>query len=162
VVGTVFLILWDSGKLAEFLHDYFGLSGGDTFAVLENVRAIQAELPWPSWAFDIPYSPWEIKIFDEGNTGQGATSFQNLDFPAFIVEQAIPIAAMVGLPCLLIYSLWRIGWVFTRRDALIVLFSGFVASYGILTISGTAFRGQGQELVWPWELKVGEGIPGEE
>jgi hypothetical protein len=162
VVGTVLLILWDSGKLAEFINDWFGISGGDTFRFLENVRAIQAELPWPSWSFDIPYSPWEIKLFDEGNTGQGATSFQYLDFPAFIVEQAIPIAAMVGLPCLLIYSLWRIGWVFTRRDALIVLFSGFVASYGILTASGTAFRGQNQELVWPWELKVGEGIPGEE
>ena len=162
IVGTVSLILWDSGKLAEFMHDWFGISGGDTFRFLENVRAIQAELPWPDWSREIPYSPWEIKLFDEGNTGQGATSFQHLDFPAFVVEQAIPIAAMIGLPCLLIFSLWRVGWVFTRRDALIVLFSGFVASYGILTLTGTAFRGQGQELVFPWDLKVGEGIPGEE
>jgi quinol-cytochrome oxidoreductase complex cytochrome b subunit len=164
VVGTVGLILWDSGKLAEFANDWFGLSGGDTFRFLENVRAIQnpENLPWPAWSYDIPYSPWEIKLFDEGNTGQGATSFQHLDFPAFLVEQAIPIAAMIGLPCLLIYSLWRAGLVFTRRDALIVLFSGFVASYGVLTIAGTAFRGQDQELVFPWELKVGEGIPGEE
>jgi hypothetical protein len=50
----------------------------------------------------------------------------------------------------------------TRRDALLALFSGFVGAYGILTLAGTAFRGQGQELVFPWELKVSEGIPGQE
>ena len=62
----------------------------------------------------------------------------------------------------MIYTLWRMGWVVNRRDALLALFSGFVASYGVLTLCGTAFRGQGQELVFPWELKVSEGIPGQE
>jgi hypothetical protein len=162
IFGTIALILWDSGKLAEFMNDWFGISGGDTFRFLENVRKMQSELPWPDWSRSITYLPFELKIFDEGNTGQGATSFQHLDFPAFLVEQAIPIAAMVGLTSLLIYALWRKGWVVTRRDALIVLFSGFVGAYAVLTVSGTAFRGQGQELVFPWELKVSEGIPGEE
>ena len=44
---------------------------------------------------------------------------------------------------------------------LLALFSGFVAAYGVLTLAGTAFRGQGQELVFPWELQVSEGIPGQ-
>jgi hypothetical protein len=70
--------------------------------------------------------------------------------------------AMVGLPTIMIYSMWRLGWVVTRRDALLALFSGFVGAYGVLTLVGTAFRGQAQELVFPWELAVSEGIPGQE
>lgn len=62
----------------------------------------------------------------------------------------------------MIYTMWRMGWLVNRRDALLALFSGFVAAYGVLTLAGTAFRGQGQELVFPWELKVSEGIPGQE
>jgi hypothetical protein len=159
--GTWLLILWDSGKIAFFLNDWFGLSGGDTFRFLENVRSLQSQLPWPDWSREITYLPFNLRILDEG-PGQGPTTFQHLDLPAWIVEQGIPTAALVGLPCLLIFSLWKLGWVNTRRDALLVLFSGFVGAYGVLTLAGTAFRGQGQELVFPWDLKVSEGIPGQE
>ena len=34
IVGTVFLILWDSGKIAFFLNDWFGISGGDRWRFL--------------------------------------------------------------------------------------------------------------------------------
>lgn len=159
-LGTAGLIIWNSGKLAEFLNSWFGLSGGDTFRFLENSRALQSQLPWPEWSRSITYLPFELKILDEGYTGLGPTSFQHLDLPGFLVEIAIPMGVMVGLPCILIYSLWRIGWVFTRRDALIVLFSGFVAANAVLTAVGTGFRGEGQELVFPWDLTVNEGIPG--
>lgn len=152
--GTWFLIIWDSGKLAYLLHKWFGISGGDSLRFLENVRSIQSQLPWPEWSTHIPYLPFNVKLLDQ--------SFRNLNFPAWLVEQAIPIAVIVGLPALMIFVMWRIGWVVTRRDALIALFSGFVAAYGVLTLAGTAFRGQGQELVFPWELKVSEGIPGQE
>lgn len=153
VIGTWILILWDSGKIAFFLNDWFGFSGGDTFRFLENVRSIQTQLPWPEWSREITYSPWNIVIIGE--------DFQNLDFPAWLVEQGIPTGLMVALPSLLIYTLWRVGMVFTRRDAVIVLFSGFVGAYLVLTVVGTAFRGQGQEIVFPWQLKVSEGIPGQ-
>jgi hypothetical protein len=161
VVGTVALILWDSGKLAFFLHEYFGISGGDTFRFLENVRSIQTQLPWPDWSTDITYLPFNLKILASDAPG-GPTEFQNLDFPGWLVEQGIPIALMVGLPSIMIYTLWKMGWVLTRRDALLALFSGFIGAYAILTVVGTAFRGQGQELVFPWDLKVSEGIPGQE
>ena len=115
---------------------------------------MQTQLPWPEWSTRITYLPFNLKILDAG--------FQHLNFPAWLVEQGIPIAVLVGLPCLMIYTMWKLGWVMTRRDALIALFSGFVAAYGVLTLVGTAFRGQGQELVYPWELKVSEGIPGQE
>jgi menaquinol-cytochrome c reductase cytochrome b/c subunit len=163
IIGTVGLILWDSGKIAFFLNDWFGLSGGDTFRFLENVRAIQSQLPWPTWSTDIPYLPFNLKLLSSGaDAGQGPTQFQHLNFPGWLVEQAIPIGAMVGLPCIMIFTMWKLGWVRTRRDALLALFSGFIGAYGVLTLVGTAFRGQGQELVFPWDLKVSEGIPGQE
>lgn len=153
-IGTWLLILWDSGKIAQFAHSWFGLSGGDRFRFLSDVRSIQSQLPWPEWSTHIPYLPFKLVILDQ--------EFLNLNFPAWLVEQAIPIAVLVGLPSLMIWVMWRLGWVVTRRDALLALFSGFIAAYGVLTLCGTAFRGQGQELVFPWELKVSEGIPGQE
>lgn len=159
--GTWLLILWDSGKIAFFLNDWFRLSGGDSLRFLENVRSMQSQLPWPEWSREITYLPFNLRILDGTGSG-GPTTFQHLDFPGWLVEQAIPIAFIVGLPSLLIYTMWRMGLVVTRRDALLALFGGFVASYGVLTLTGTAFRGQGQELVFPWELKVSEGIPGQE
>jgi hypothetical protein len=161
IIGTWFLILWDSGKIAFFLNDWFGLSGGDRLRFLENVRSLQSQVSWPDWSDKIPYLPFNLKILASDAPG-GPTEFQHLDLPGWIVEQAVPIAAMVGLPSLMIYVMWRIGWVETRRDALLALFSGFVGAYGILTLVGTAFRGQGQELVFPWDLAVSEGIPGQE
>jgi hypothetical protein len=159
--GTWLLILWDSGKIAFFLHDWFQLSGGDSLRFLENVRSMQSQLPWPEWSREITYLPFNLRILD-GTGSSGPTTFQHLDFPGWLVEQAIPIAFIVGLPGLMIYTMWRMGLVVSRRDALLALFGGFVASYGVLTLTGTAFRGQGQELVFPWELKVSEGIPGQE
>jgi menaquinol-cytochrome c reductase cytochrome b/c subunit len=160
-VGTWALILWNSGVLALMIGEWLGLSGGDTFRFLETSASFREQLPWPDWSRDIPYSPFEIRILDD-STGQGPTSFQYLDLPAWIVEQAIPIVFLVGLPTLMIFAMWKMGWVLTRRDGLLALFSGFIGAYGVLTLSGTAFRGQGQELVWPWELRVSEGIPGQE
>jgi len=76
----------------------------------------------------------------------------NWNFPAFVVEQAIPSLLMVGLPILLIYGLWRVGWLRTRRDICIALFSGFIAVYWTMTIVGAALRGAGQDLVYPWTV----------
>ena len=160
-LGCWALILWDSGKLAFFMHDWFGISGGDRLRFLADVRSLQTQLPWPDWSKEITYLPFNLKLLSSDAPG-GPTQFQHLDFPGWIVEQGIPIAVMVGLPCIMIYTMWRIGWVETRRDALLALFSGFIGAYGVLTLVGTAFRGQGQELVFPWELKVSEGIPGQD
>lgn len=160
IAGTWLLILWDTGKIAEFANDWFGISGGDRLRFLENSRAIQNELPWPDWSKKITYLPFNLRILDGSGSG-GPTTFQHLDFPGWLVEQAIPIWAMVGFPTIMIYVMWRAGWVLTRRAALIALFSGFVGAYGVLTMVGTGFRGEGQELVWPWDLTVTEGIPGE-
>ena len=81
----------------------------------------------------------------------------NINFPAFLTEQLIPIVLMIGLPVLLIVILRRLRWVVTRRDAIIALFTGFVTTYWVLTIIGAAFRGAGQDLVLPWDVPRPEG-----
>jgi hypothetical protein len=161
IIGTWALILWDSGKLAQFMHDWFGFSGGDRFRFMQNVASFQSLAAWPEWSTHIPYLPFNLKVLVSDAPGSGATQFQHINVPNFVVAIAIPIIAMTALPSTMIYVMWRLGWVETRRDALLALFSGFVGAYGILTLVGTAFRGQGQELVFPWELQVSEGIPGQ-
>jgi len=76
----------------------------------------------------------------------------NVNFPAILVEIIIPTMIMVGLPIFLVYQLWRIGWIRTRRDVMLSIFSGFIVVYWVMTIVGAAFRGAGQELVAPWDV----------
>lgn len=161
--GTLALIIWNSGKAALWLKDWFGFSGGDTLAFLERSAALKdpSVVPWPGWSDSIPYLWFNLKILDEG-PGAGVTTFQHIDLPTLLVDIGIPTGFMVGLACLLIYALWKAGWVLTRRDALITLMSGFVGAFLMLTIIGTAFRGPGQDLIWPWDLRTLEGIPGQE
>lgn len=42
----------------------------------------------------------------------------------------------------------------TRREMIIALFTGFYVTFIVLTIFGTSFRGEGQELTMPWNLPL--------
>ncbi len=119
IVGTWALILWDSGKIAFFLNDWFGLSGGDNLRFLENVRSMQTQLPWPDWSKDITYLPFNLRILDASDAPGGPTNFQHLDFPGWLVEQGIPTMAMVGLPTIMIFTMWKLlaGFKPPRRPA---------------------------------------------
>lgn len=97
--------------------------------------------PPPEWYQDIPGWLTGLYWYD-----------LNLNLPAVLVEIIIPSALMLGLPALMLYILWRIRWLNTRRDVMIALFSGFIAVYWVMTIVGAAFRGAGQELVPPWDV----------
>ena len=107
---------------------------------------------WPKWGNDHgqPAPQWYQDLPD-WLTGLYPYDL-NVNLPAVLVEQAVPTAAMVGLPILMIFLLWRVGWVNTRRDVMLALFSGFITVYWVLTIVGAAFRGAGQDLVPPWEV----------
>ena len=76
----------------------------------------------------------------------------NMNFPAFLVEIFIPVAIMVTLPVLQIYSLRRLGWMHTIRDGTIAVFTGMMMVYLITTVVGAGFRGEGQYLVLPWDV----------
>ncbi len=97
--------------------------------------------PPPQWYQDLPGWITGLLPYD-----------LNLNLPAFVVELLIPTLFMVGLPVLLVFGLWRIGWLLNRRDVMISLFSGFIFVFWVLTIVGAAFRGAGQELVLPWDV----------
>lgn len=75
-----------------------------------------------------------------------------LGVPAFIIESVIPIVLMVVLPAVLLYLIRAIWGRANTREKMIALFFGFVATYLVLTIIGTAFRGPGMHLFWPWEM----------
>jgi quinol---cytochrome c reductase cytochrome c subunit, bacillus type len=97
--------------------------------------------PPPQWWQDLP--GWVTGLYPYD---------LNVNLPAFIVELLIPTLLMVGLPILLVYLLWRIGLLRTRRDVALSIFSGFIVVYWVMTIVGAAFRGAGQELVPPWDV----------
>ena len=67
-----------------------------------------------------------------------------------IAEFIIPITLMLGLPAVLVFLLRPLRP--SRRDVLIALFTGFVVTYLVLTVVGTAFRGEGMKLYWPWQI----------
>jgi hypothetical protein len=69
----------------------------------------------------------------------------------------IPLSSIAFFAMLIIYILFRLGWVRTRRDVMIVMYTGVMAGYLALTLVGSFFRGPGQDLVWPTEIRVDEG-----
>ena len=76
---------------------------------------------------------------------------EQLNMPEFIYNQAVPFAFIIAA-ILVLMALVQAIFRPTRREMIIALFTGFVATYLILTIAGTSFRGPGQDLYWPWDL----------
>ena len=107
---------------------------------------------WPKWGGDSGAPPPEWYQHLPGWLTGLFWYDLNLNLPAFVVEILIPTMVMVGLSALLIYLLWRVGWLRTRRDVMVALFSGFLVVYWVMTIVGAAFRGAGQDLVLPWSV----------
>ena len=66
-------------------------------------------------------------------------------------DELIPMAVMGGL-ILMLMAIVQMRFKPTRREMIIALFTGFVASYFVMTIIGTFFRGYAMELqlYWPW------------
>lgn len=73
-----------------------------------------------------------------------------LGIPTPVFNFVIPIISMIGLSALLIYIVRRV-WQADTREVMVALFTGFVMAFVVLTVSGTAFRGHGMELNWPWQ-----------
>jgi menaquinol-cytochrome c reductase cytochrome b/c subunit len=144
VVLTVALILYDGGKHTVLYKQLTGHDWPTKLSWLQSRAALQTNIAWPEWTKDIPYLPFTLEL-----RGQ---EFERLDFPAFLVEQLIPVLAMVGLPILLLFIIRRWLGHLTKRDAMIAMFTGFIALYVTLTIIGTAFRGAQMELLPPWEV----------
>ena len=93
------------------------------------------------------------EVSDRTQLGIGKFFRDELNAPEIVYNQAIPTAIMlffIGLLVAMVQRLFRP----TRRELIIALFTGFVVTYIVLTISGTSFRGEGQDLTWPWNLSL--------
>lgn len=69
----------------------------------------------------------------------------------FVVSILIPVVVTLFIPISLVF-LVRKGWHASTREIMIALFFFFLASFIVLTIIGTAFRGTGMKLFWAWDL----------
>ena len=148
-VGSLLLIAWDAQL---HVRAFVALSGAEWpkgLNFLRNARAIQNDLPWPESIRAIPLG----QILRLDLLGLPAADI-TLNIPELIVAQILPVGLMIGLPVLFSIVLWKTGEAKTRRDHMIAQFSGFIATYIVLTIIGTAFRGQGMELMLPWQVKM--------
>lgn len=153
VVGSLLLIFWDGSKHVVL---WAKLTGNDvaewpsSLNWLRSARSLQTDIAWPESWRSVPLGE---KVLRTDLLGLPKIDL-NVDIPAMIVEQIIPVGMMVGLPLILSGVAWKVGLARTRRDHMILQFSGFIAVYLLLTIIGTAFRGQGMELLPPWEVKT--------
>jgi menaquinol-cytochrome c reductase cytochrome b/c subunit len=90
-----------------------------------------------------------LVLFDEF---VGVTPLLRGKVPEVVYQQVIPVSVMIGLSLLLGLIVSR-RYQPTRRELVIAFFTGFVVSFFVLTIIGTAFRGEGMNLFWPWNVK---------
>jgi len=85
--------------------------------------------------------------------GIGRLLAEDFGAPEFIYGQVLPgmiILAAIGVLMALVQSIYRP----TKREMIIALFTGFMVTYVVLTVFGTSFRGEGQQLTWPWNLPL--------
>ena len=128
-------------------------------------KRLEFEVLGVKWPEDLDHIAWpfndSIGDWDLGGIGLGSIhgwGGEHFNIPSIMAEQVIPLTlTIVVFPGLIIYTLFRIGWVRTRRDVLIVMFTGAVMAFVTLTLVAAFFRGQGQDLIWPWKIKVDEG-----
>lgn len=82
----------------------------------------------------------------------GVTATLQGHVPEIVYQQLIPVAVMGILILALGFLVWKIFRP-TRREMVMAFFTGFVVSFFVLTIVGTAFRGEGMDLFWPWDVE---------
>jgi menaquinol-cytochrome c reductase cytochrome b/c subunit len=70
-----------------------------------------------------------------------------------VYNQIVPLM-VIGLFIAILVALVQRTFRPTRREMIISLVTAFVVTYFVLTISGTSFRGEGQNLTWPWNLPL--------
>lgn len=67
-----------------------------------------------------------------------------------IILPSIVILGAIATLMLMVQVMFRP----TRREMIIALFTGFYVTFIVLTLFGTSFRGEGQDLTFPWDLPL--------
>jgi quinol-cytochrome oxidoreductase complex cytochrome b subunit len=147
--GTLLLILFNESKHVWLFEKITPFEWPSFLNWLRNTRTIQTDIPWPDAIKSIPVGE---KILKTELLGLPPSNLV-FDIPKIIVEQVIPMTTMIVLPIILGIVAHKTKIAQTKRDHAILIFSAFMATWLMLTISGTALRGAGMELMWPWEVK---------
>lgn len=142
-IGTTLLIFYDESKHIQLFEMIAGKdSWPEQLNFMRGLRGIQNEINWPAWTLDVPLG----NVLRLDLLGLPKIEL-DWNIPGFIVEQFIPVNTMVGLPILLSLVAHKLKIAQTKRDHMVLQFSGFIAVYVTLTIVGTYFRGEGLALV---------------
>ncbi|MEO8456910.1 MAG: hypothetical protein ABI559_03755 [Chloroflexota bacterium] len=112
---------------------------------------------WLDWPKDVSNIPVPFNNIDIQWHGQHLWHDMHINLPTTMTQQVIPLSTIAIFTVIILYALFRIGWLRTRRDLFIVMFTGVMTAYLVLSMVGSFFRGQGQALIWPWEIKVDPG-----
>lgn len=78
------------------------------------------------------------------------TTGLSLDKVDWVGKIFIPTVFMIAIPAILVGLVRRRWPKANTRDIMIALFSFYLASFIVLTVTGTYFRGEGMKLMWPW------------
>ena len=147
VEHTGLITMKDISKRMEFSVPFPEIFGNPTS---------DGHLDWPGDVDHIPV-PFNGAVCDLSYGTLHLWCDMHLNIANIMAEQVLPLVTIVVSALLIIYVLVRLGWVRTKRDVFIVMFTGVLASYLTLSMVGSFFRGQAQALIWPWEIKVDEG-----
>jgi len=76
----------------------------------------------------------------------------NETYVAWIGEIFVPLIFMIAIPWILVVIVRRL-YKANTREVMIALYTFYLTSFVVLSLVGTAFRGESMHLVWPWQLK---------
>lgn len=101
---------------------------------------------------------FRVKGMPEGATGiEPFLTWALLKIPGTTLDQVdwvgkifVPTFIMILIPWVLVAWVRRKWKSANTRDVMIALYSFYLASFIVLTITGTYFRGEGMKLMWPW------------
>lgn len=85
------------------------------------------------------------------NTFLTSTFGVGVDKVSWFGEIMVPTIFMIAIPWILVRIVQK-RYNPNTREIMISLYSFYLASFVVLSIIGTAFRGAGMHLVWPWDL----------
>jgi len=160
-VMTTLLILYDGNVHTIIYSGLFHQAWPASLNWLRTRADLNTSVPWPAWIRSIPMFPYPASSGPVHIGGLYLRSlklvllddpYQYLDVPTFLTDVFIPSVAMLGLPIVLLLLLKRRYGTLTRRDAMISVFTGFMAVWLETTFVGVSFRGQGMALLPPWQV----------
>jgi hypothetical protein len=94
------------------------------------------------------------EIITPKRTGWGIGNFLKEHGASELIYNTIYPSIVMIIAIMVLGSIVQFLFRPTRRELIIALFTGFFVTYWILTIFGTSFRGEGQDLSWPWNLPL--------